>query len=327
MVPPRVRPFQPIFVVGNERSGTTLLATLLDRHPRIAATPETHLLYEHPAGGRGRSPGDHDGLLSQAFANPRLDDLELDRGRVEERFRAGPAGLAELFRVILEEYAGQRGKPRVAEKSPHHLLAVPTLLDWYPEARVLCIVRDGRDAVLSLQRMPWAADNIWGHAVVWRHLARLSLDYQQRYAARFRLVSFERLVADPASELTACMAFVGLSLDDGQLTTDGGEGAVPDWERAWKERALAPPDPGRIQAWKGEATPRERWILNHLMGPELQHLGYDDTRMEGCPRRLRALLATYGRLMELGYDPRRYPAFRRLNRALLERGIRVPWRA
>ena len=36
----------PIFVVGHARSGTTLLATLLGRHPHLAATPETHFFNE-----------------------------------------------------------------------------------------------------------------------------------------------------------------------------------------------------------------------------------------------------------------------------------------
>ncbi len=327
MVPPRSEPFQPIFVVGSERSGTTLLATLLGRHPGIAATPETHLLYDL----RGGSSQNHEGLLTAVFANPRLDDLQLDREAVARRFAEGPATEADLCRVILEQFAAQQGKARVAEKSPHHLLAVPTLLGWYPGARVLCIVRDGRDAVLSLRRMPWAADNLWAHAVVWRHLARVAADYRVRHPARFRLVSFEALVSDPRSELAECMAFLDLSLDDQQLAASGdGPGApgpVPDWERAWKERALAPLDPGRVGVWKRAATRRERWILNHLMGPQLRKLGYDDTGTEGCPLRLRIQLATYGRWMQLGYDPRRYPAFRRLNRILRDRGIHVPWRA
>jgi len=36
--------FQPVFIVGCERSGTTLLASLLDRHSELAVTPETHFI-------------------------------------------------------------------------------------------------------------------------------------------------------------------------------------------------------------------------------------------------------------------------------------------
>jgi len=36
---------RPIFVVGFQRSGTTLLQSLLGAHPRIAAPPEVHFFF------------------------------------------------------------------------------------------------------------------------------------------------------------------------------------------------------------------------------------------------------------------------------------------
>ena len=38
--------FRPIFIVGVSRSGTTMLATILDRHPSIAVPPETQYFHQ-----------------------------------------------------------------------------------------------------------------------------------------------------------------------------------------------------------------------------------------------------------------------------------------
>ncbi len=34
-------PISPIFIVGMDRSGTTLMSVLVDAYPRIAVAPET----------------------------------------------------------------------------------------------------------------------------------------------------------------------------------------------------------------------------------------------------------------------------------------------
>ena len=40
---------RPIFVVGYQRSGTTLLQALLGAHHRIAGPPETHFIFRNPS--------------------------------------------------------------------------------------------------------------------------------------------------------------------------------------------------------------------------------------------------------------------------------------
>ena len=166
-------PFEPVFVVGARRSGTTLLATLLDRHSRLAVPPETHFFgHFRRCIGRDLGATQHQDLVNEFLTNRRARDMKLDPAGLLSRFSQYPADLAHLLRASLEEYAGAMGKPRAGEKTPGHLEFVPAILEWFPRARVICIVRDGRAAVLSTARLGWRDGDIVGLSLMWRQRVR-----------------------------------------------------------------------------------------------------------------------------------------------------------
>ena len=115
--------FDPVFIVGSPRSGTTLLATLVDRHSRIAIPPETHF-FGHFRRWVGRELGSlqHHTLVDEFLKNRRAGDMKLDRAAILSRFSRYPADLPHLLRAALEEYAARRAKPRAGEKTPGHIL-------------------------------------------------------------------------------------------------------------------------------------------------------------------------------------------------------------
>ena len=69
---------------------------------------------------------------------------------------------------MLEEHARRNHKPRAGEKSILHVLYAQELLDWYPGAKVLGILRDGRDVVASMMRPPWHPDKLRAKCCNWR---------------------------------------------------------------------------------------------------------------------------------------------------------------
>jgi hypothetical protein len=281
---PSADAFRPCFVVGNERSGTTLLTVLLGRHSDLATTPETHFLSLVPRKNLGRphgGGGSREELLHQLFASAHTPDMKLDRARLTERFSRYPADYASLFRAMLEEYAAEHapGKKRIGEKTPLHLLSVPTLLAWYPEARIVCIVRDGRDVVLSLLNMSWNHEHrLRPLCMNWLRLLKMAEGYQARYPEKFLLIRYEDLLDEPEKILKQVDEFLGLHFEAQQL--DAGShptNVVPDAERGWKGQALERIDPSRKATWKKKATPRQLLVMNALMGKALRHMGYPDT--------------------------------------------------
>src|SRR5919112_1006367 len=126
----------PRFIVGNDRSGTTMLRLILDRGPDLAIPPESMFLTD-------------------------FDDV----------FEAGGPAPADAYRFIVEApyaaYAAKHGKPRWADKTPHYVHHIDHLLRVWPRARFVVLVRDGRDVALSLRRMPFGPNNAWAAAQWW----------------------------------------------------------------------------------------------------------------------------------------------------------------
>jgi len=282
--------FRPIFVVGPERSGTTLLAALIDRHSQVAVTPETHFLYPHtmlklaPATGRG-----HAAFVDVLFQCERIPDLGLDRQDVLRTFQQYPAERPYLFRALLETYKEYRAKPRVGEKSPHHLMNVATIFEWFPEARVVAILRDGRDCMRSLRDTPWAHDNLRLHATVWRQCAELTRQWLRQYPRRFALVYYENLVCEPETNIRTLDDFLNLDFEPAQLDPSIQTGVVPDWESDWKGKVDKALDPSKIGQWRGAFTQEEKWLMTSVMADELRRHGYAEVSLHGCPLPKRAM--------------------------------------
>lgn len=238
---------RPVFIVGHPRSGTTLLASILGRHPRLAVTPET--LYCRrilPCGSSqsGRLTFRRDDILKVAAADVRLRDLAINWDRIRELVPAGTVSHREVFAAILEAHRERAGKDRIIEKSPLHLAFGDLLLDWFPDAKIIVVERDGSAVVDSLSRVPW--NRAWSpwNAIDWT----LSIEKGRALAARHpdsvRIVRFEELVGSPGSVLESLASFIGETMDE-RLLVPGSSGAVPVWEREWKAKAEQPIDPSR----------------------------------------------------------------------------------
>ena len=299
-------PFEPVFVVGGRRSGTTLLATLLDRHSQIAVPPETHFFGHFRRRIEDPSVLQHGELVAEFLANQRALDMKLDPVRLLDRFRRYPADLAHLFRASLEEYASAFGKPRPGEKTPGHLEFVPTILQWFPDAKVVCIIRDGRAAVLSAARLGWRGGDIVGLSMIWRQSVRWMFAWERQYPRSFLRVRYEDLLQDSTGTLDIVDRFVGIRFEAGQLDVSVPTHAVPDWEAKWKAKSAAELDAGRLNAWRREASEEEQWLMNLVLGRDLRRLDYPDTAVWSTvsPRLLRYAAARVAHAVRV-YSPLR----------------------
>ena len=267
--------FQPVFVVGCPRSGTTLLAAILDRHRSISISPETRFFESVKRLDRKRSPASHDGIADFILSRDRVSDLDVTRVELLARFKRYPASIASGYRALLEVYAVRSGKEMAGEKSPVHLLHVPTIFEWYPLATVLCLVRDGRDVVQSLLRVPWTHDNASRHAAEWRYRSNLTAQFQGRFRDRFHVVRFEDLLRQPEAELKRVFDLLGVYYDERVFDSGNHSNVVPKWERKWKAMALGPIDDSRVSVWQSTMSPELLHRMYAIMHSQLAFWGYN----------------------------------------------------
>lgn len=263
----------PIFIVGAPRSGTTLLRAMLNRHPRIGLCDETFYFYYVYA--RQRTFGDlkeirNRRLLAEKYiATDRIRRLEMDAGDLTETLVTEGDSYAAFFASLMRHYAGSLGKVRFGEKTPDHAMHAETLCSWYPDCRIIHLLRDPRDVVASLVRMPWGSNSAMANARRWVNCTTGALQCQDR--DNYLRLRYEDLVEDPQRELETICRFLGEKYSDAMLVPD--EDAKAD--RWWFERAQGKVTKNRHGKWREELTSAQVAIVEHIAGDHMRRFGYE----------------------------------------------------
>ena len=171
----------PVFIVGAPRSGTTLLQYMLRAHPALSLpTGESHFfipLYRHAAQYGDLSQADNVRRVLRAmeaqsaeFLYTDLHGLKFDVETLTREFvTEGRRTIRDIITGLFEKNAVGEGKPRWGDKTPYYVLHIPKLLEWWPDAQIIHIVRDGRDVALSMfaRRHDFGAYNTYLAAKQW----------------------------------------------------------------------------------------------------------------------------------------------------------------
>lgn len=208
---------RPFFVIGYERSGTTLLMAMLGCHPRLAV-PEVGWLFpriypwRYTYGDLSIDSNFRTMAAEMLFGlNQPLWGMSLNPmtavdeiiGMAEERSFAG------IYEAMHRRYAKEFGnKPRWGQKTPNNLFFVPQILDNFPNAQFIFIVRDGRDACATSMESAFGAGNIYGAAHTWNLANAFVKPFRRTYDSSVWMdVKYETLVREPEKTLKKNLRF------------------------------------------------------------------------------------------------------------------------
>ncbi len=269
----------PFFIVGNDRSGTTMLRLILDRGPDVAIPPESMFLTDVTLPGGDGGAWDEDAaqlLMQRVWQHPkvRLWDLPGPAPRMP-RGLSPEAARRCVLAAPFEAYARRHGKLRWADKTPHYVHHVDELLEIWPAARFVVLVRDGRDVALSLRGMPFGPNNAWAAAQWWARGIRAGALAAERHPDQVRTVRYEDLVRDPAAEVSALCAFLELRYCDEMLALEHGDRTkiVAD-QVGWFPTLFEGISTRAVGRWEREMPLREQAVFAALAAGELAELGY-----------------------------------------------------
>jgi hypothetical protein len=299
---------EAIFIVGTGRSGTSLMRTLLERSPRIAIARESHYVghlreregarfYFHRVGDFSDDAtmrGIVDLIYSGEFARRSrwrepstfwrwlVDNVPRDD--MERRLLAAERTDRGLFVAFMRAYADSiGGRPVMGEKTPAHLAYVATLLDWFPNARIVHMLRDPRAVYVSdlrrrrnklrkpyswIAKLPGALRLVillnvsWG----WRSAVRRHARYEKAYASRYRMVRFEDMVTRPDEILSALYKFL-----DVEMPPDATDVKVVSQGFRAGEKGL---DAGAADRWRQHIGRFEKRWLELVLRRPMQVVGY-----------------------------------------------------
>ncbi|MET0987341.1 MAG: sulfotransferase [Steroidobacteraceae bacterium] len=271
----------PFFIVGCSRSGTTLLQVLIDAHPRLAVPPESHI-YDRfgpfldiygdltVKRDRGRFIG---ALLDDSFIREwRLEAVVED---VERRVqRADRVGVIE---ALFSLYAERKGAVRWGDKTPEHIRHLDEIRADFPHAKLIHLVRDGRDVAEAMRRMVFGPVSAVGLAREWqREVAHWQEFCDEHGSTNTLLVRYEDLVTSPREVVGKVLQFIG----EPELDTVSEYGSsslsreLSRTQRTWHSSLCQGITAAKIGAYRQAFTAREIEIFEAIAGEHLAAYGY-----------------------------------------------------
>lgn len=262
----------PFFIVGVPRSGTTLLQSMLNAHPRLWVPPETEIFMQL---GCAPSPVPAP-ALDRWLSSARFADQGFDRAEFERRLATTPRSAADVFSLLCALHRERTGKARIGEKSPHHCRSVEGIAALLPEAVFIHLLRDPRDAVASRLSVPWSKA---GHLAVAREWKKIIADHLRLSATmpreRYLTVRYEALVREPEITIGSVCGFLGESCDASALVRERSGGGFTQREREWKANAEAAVSTGSVGAYRQRLTARQIHDIQRICRREMEALGYE----------------------------------------------------
>ena len=297
-------PMEKFFIFGHARSGTTLLTRLIRLHPEVHCNYQAHFFTRPPL---------LEGLVS---------DLEVRKwlSRSSNRWNRGqdlsPVILRAMSDFILERDARREGKEIVGDKSPNSLLngdAVRLLQKVYPDARLIFLVRDGRDAVLSHrfqtfidnpqhltkedeqildsflqdpqpffdgERSLFTQKGITRAAHGWvDNVVETNDMARQLFDERYTALRFEDLLKNPWDVMTQIWSFLGASSDIAGLSdavnSELTQNPDADWQQEKASKISFSLNKGKPGSWRDIFTQKDLQIFERIAGETLEEWGYE----------------------------------------------------
>lgn len=250
-------PITPFFLVGAERSGTTLLRLILDHHPELACTWESEYIVDYWPSEQVPATS----AVAASIASDRIYREHVDAYGVQ--LPQSCDNLCMDFEYLLNVIRRKAGKRLIGATVHRH---VDRLLRLWPSARYIRLIRDGRDVANSRVAMGWEG-NAWSAAKVWVKeeqdwdICKSSLEQSQYIEVRF-----EQLVANPEAELTRICEFLGVDYSPQMLSfpSDTSYSAIDtSLAHQWKDR-MPKRDLGWVQSVQADILQRRGYTLGQV---------------------------------------------------------------
>jgi len=297
-------PREKFFIFGHARSGTTLLMRLARLHPEVHCNYQAHFFTRQP-------------LLKSLVNTPEAQEW---LGRKSNRWNEGGDLSALVLRAsadfILEREAAREGKMIVGDKSPSSTIHGQSVRDMnavYPDAKLVYIVRDGRDVLISERFRNFVEESkflssedkriiedlrrdqdqftngtrsIFTESVIRRvakgwaaNLKEIESEGRRLYGDQYLGMRYEDLLARPFEEMSKLWKFLGVKSVDGSLVEEikAEMSSNPDeqWQAERNEGIASFLPKGQAGNWSRLFTEKDKAIFKEVAGEMLIKWGYE----------------------------------------------------
>jgi len=286
---------QPIFILGNPRSGTTLLRLMLNAHPLLCIPPECgfmewwHNKYQY-WNVQHNNDSDITDFISDLKTSKKIETWKLDYSLLMQTIKEQrPTGYGQLCALVYYTISIQQNKKAEhwGDKNNYYIHRLQLLQQLYPEAKYLMIIRDGRDVAVSYRgveklvtasvykpKLPQAINDIAGE---WLVNNNNILDFLKHSPVQHLIIRYEDLVTDSTSVLKKICLWLKIGFDENMLLyykQNGMNEKEPASLIDWKKKTLEAPDANRIGQYKTEIAGSEIKAFESIAGILLKAFNY-----------------------------------------------------
>jgi len=273
--------YNPIFIVGCARSGTTLLRSILSSHPNISIPRETSFfqyLDDFLDKNKIENLNKEDVLnfwtiysstrrfTYQGLKKEKIEDILNKKDQITFKYI-----LDTLMRVYLESV----NKNRWGEKTPGHEYHLQRILNWYPDAKIIFLIRDPRAVASSFKNVPWGSNFIRIPIKLWNR----SIDCWEKYYSDSRVmtVKYEDLVSNVIESTKSICEFIKEDFTDDMIANRMS--FIPSkvensWTNEYEKQVSQEVTNDSINKWEKTLSKFEISIIEILNYRAFNKLGY-----------------------------------------------------
>lgn len=296
-------PREKFFIFGHARSGTTLLMRLVRLHPDVHCNYQAHFFTRQP-------------LLKSLVNTPEAEEWLTRRSNRWNRGRdLSPLILRAAADFIMERDAAKEGKRIVGDKSPSstiHGQAVRDLHLIYPDAKLIYIVRDGRDVLISERFRNLVEESKFLKAEDKRIVEELRKDQTQfingtrsiftenvigrvasgwvknlqetedegirLFGENYYSLRYEDLLRQPFDEMQKLWKFLGVQVDpslEKAIVDEMSSNPDEEWQAKRNEDIASVLPKGQAGNWQRLFTARDKALLKEVVGEMLIKWKYE----------------------------------------------------
>jgi len=337
-----------VFILGHGRSGTTLLQSLLNSHPNIAAPQECDfILHLYPRFGKINhwEKSDIYEFIDSLFLSPLFSIWLVDKKQLTKRLLSiAPYISYQLACKIVIHQAKKSDKQvkLLSDKNPINSLFIKKLLSIFPDAQFIHMVRDPRDSVNGhIKRLQ--NKNPFFLAWRWKRYNILIERQKRKYPNKFFTIQYENMVGNIEDTLISLSSFIGLPFYNSMMQNTVPKGLLtlqdskffedlPQDKRdalfkrlqATHKSTLSPVNSNNIAKWKNEMNLRDIMITEIIAGKLARNkYGYEEEKIQSIS--ISAFQLLKGRIIYFSwefYTRLRYSSYK-LNRRYKAKMIRT----
>ena len=293
---------KPIFIVGLHRTGSTLFKNMMNLNSEVAmATDEMdfsdpwYKSFDRVAASVGDlSVAENRRMLIDIIYRGEIHGtfwkeypgLDIPTEKIIANFDRSDHSQKSLITILLEAYREREGKKRVGVKYPVHISRLKLLYTWWPDAKVIFLIRDIRAIITSKVNDEKTRERKKQHRLLaplihYSALFFFLVDYVwsalvfKKYKSRYNFlkIRYEDFISKPEETVSEVCRFCEIPFEEGMLNAFGKASSITGEVKKGF-------DPKRISHWKTKLSTVDKWLVTGLMFPWMHTFGYGQIEQE-----------------------------------------------